>query len=95
MKIRLLGTGGADGIPAFYGSNPVCDFARLHGGREIRTRAAALVDEGLKIDFGPDTLAQVQREGLDPADWTAVVFTHSDEDHLTASEFQYFLYPFN
>jgi len=47
MKIRLLGTGGADGIPAYCANNPVSDFAREHGGREIRTRAAARVDEGL------------------------------------------------
>src|SRR5947209_6571308 len=94
MKIRLLGTGGADGIPAYCSKSPVSIYAREHGGKDVRTRAAALVDEGLKIDFGPDTLAQIQRDGLDPTDWTAVLFTHSDEDHLAVSEFQYFLYPF-
>ncbi len=95
MKIRLLGTGGADGIPAFCANNPVSEYAREHGGKDVRTRAAALIDRQLKIDFGPDTLAQVQRDQIDPSEWTAVLFTHSDDDHLTASEFQYFLYPFN
>jgi phosphoribosyl 1,2-cyclic phosphate phosphodiesterase len=94
MRIRLLGTGGADGIPALCGRSPVSDYAREHGGKDVRTRAAALVDGELKIDFGPDTLAQVQRDGLDAAEWTAALFTHSDEDHLAVSEFQYFLYPF-
>lgn len=95
MKIRLLGTGGADGIPAFCADSPVSDFAREHGGKDVRTRAAALIDGHIKIDLGPDTLAQIQRDQLNPCDWTATLFTHSDEDHLCVGEFQYFLYPFN
>lgn len=95
MRIRLLGTGGADGIPAMCANSPVSDFAREHGGKDIRTRAAALIDGELKIDFGPDTLCQVNRDGLNPAEWIATLFTHSDEDHLCVGEFQYFLYPFN
>src|SRR4051812_21857635 len=95
MNIRLLGTGGADGIPAFCSDSMVSKWAREHGGKDIRTRAAALVDGDLKIDFGPDTQAQIQRDGLDPCDWTALLITHSDEDHLAVSELQYFLYPFN
>jgi len=95
MRIRLLGTGGADGIPALCSNSPVSNYAREHGGKDVRTRCAALVDDELKLDFGPDTLAQAHRDNLDPSQWTAIVFTHSDEDHLTVSEFQYFLYPFN
>ncbi|MFI5384491.1 MAG: MBL fold metallo-hydrolase [Fimbriimonadales bacterium] len=95
MRIQLLGTGGADGIPAYCASGLVSDYAREHGGKDVRTRAAALVDGELKIDFGPDTLAQIQRDGIDASDWSAAVFTHSDEDHLAVSELQYFLYPFN
>ena len=95
MKLRLLGTGAADGIPALCGHSPVSDYARKHGGKDMRTRSAAVLDDAIKIDFGPDTLAQVQREHLDTADWSAVVFTHSDDDHLACSEIQYFLFPFN
>src|SRR3979409_2196640 len=94
MRIRLLGTGGADGIPALWGRSLVSDYAREHGGKDVRTRAAALIDGEIKVDFGPDTLAQIQRDGLDAGNWTAALFTHSDEDHLAVSEFQYFLYPF-
>jgi phosphoribosyl 1,2-cyclic phosphate phosphodiesterase len=95
MRIRLLGTGGADGIPALCGRSPVSEYAREHGGKDIRTRAAALIDGELKIDFGPDTLAQIQRDQIDPCQWTGTLFTHSDEDHLCVGELQYFLYPFN
>jgi phosphoribosyl 1,2-cyclic phosphate phosphodiesterase len=95
MHIRLLGTGGADGIPAMYSNTRVSQHARAHGGKDIRSRTAAVIDDVLKIDFGPDTWHQLAREGLDAQDWTAVLFTHSDADHFAIDELQYALYPFN
>lgn len=94
MTIRLLGTGGADGIPALFGDDPVSEWARTHGGPDIRTRAAAIVDEGLKIDLPPENSAQLLRNGLRARDWDLLLFTHSDDDHLTVDELQYALYPF-
>lgn len=95
MKICLLGSGAADGIPAYYANTPVSQHARLHGGKDVRTRAAALIDDHIKVDLGPDTLCQLQREKLDMSDWSAIVFTHSHEDHICLSELQYAMYPFN
>ncbi len=94
MEIRLLGTGAADGIPSFYGNDEVSRYARQHGGKDIRTRSAALIDGHLKIDFPPDTLNQVQRDRLNPRDWTGVVFTHGHDDHFARRELQYALFPF-
>ncbi|MBI1335135.1 MAG: hypothetical protein GC165_19905 [Armatimonadetes bacterium] len=94
MKVLLMGTGGADGIPALYGDDRVSKYARANGGRDLRTRAAALVDRDFKIDLGPDTLSQVHRFGIDPRDWSALFVTHSDEDHLCLSEIQYGMFPF-
>ncbi len=94
MQIRLLGTGGSDGIPAFYGNDRVSNYARQHRGKDVRSRAAALVDGTLKIDLGPDTLWQMNSQGLEARDWTALFFTHSDEDHFCLSELQYGLFPF-
>lgn len=95
MHIRLLGTGAAEGIPALYSDTRVSEYARLHGGRDVRTRSAALIDGCLKIDLGPDTIAQVQRDHLDARDWCGLVFTHGHDDHFTPSEIQYFLHPFS
>jgi len=94
LTLRLLGTGGADGIPALFGDDPVSNWAREQGGREIRTRAAAIVDEGLKIDLPPENSAQLLGNGLKGTDWDLLLFTHSDDDHLTLSELQYAVYPF-
>jgi len=94
MIIRLLGTGAADGIPGFFGNDAVSRYARANGGKDIRTRTAALVDDVLKIDLPPDTLNQLQRDSLDAMDWTALIFTHSDDDHIAVNELQYALIPF-
>lgn len=95
MKIRLLGTGAAEGIPAFFSDTRVSEYARRHGGKDVRTRSAAILDDRIKIDFGPDTMAQIHRERLDARDWDAIVFTHSHDDHFAVTELQYFLYPFS
>jgi phosphoribosyl 1,2-cyclic phosphate phosphodiesterase len=95
MEIRLLGTGAAEGIPAFYSASRVSMYAREHGGKDVRTRCSALVDGGLKIDLPPDTVCQLQREKLDARDWSGLLFTHGDDDHFAPRELQYGLYPFN
>ena len=94
MTIRLLGTGGADGIPALFTDDPVSLYAREHGGRDVRTRAAAIIDSGLKIDVPPENSTQLLQNGLRASDWDLLLFTHSDDDHLAISELQYALYPF-
>lgn len=95
MRIRLLGTGAAEGIPAFYSSSMVSRYAREHGGKDVRTRCGALIDGTLKIDLPPDTLLHLHRDRLDAEDWTALVFTHSHDDHFAPEELQYCLFPFN
>jgi phosphoribosyl 1,2-cyclic phosphate phosphodiesterase len=94
MEITLLGTGGADGIPGLFASDRVSEHARQHGGKDIRTRSAALVDDVLKLDFGPDTWAQCRQFGVCAEDWQALLLTHDDDDHLAVNELQYCLYPF-
>lgn len=94
MKIRLLGTGAADGIPAFHGDCRVCRHAREHGGKNIRSRSAALIDDNIKIDLPPDTLMQMHQSGTNARQWTGLIFTHSDEDHFAVDQLQYALHPF-
>ena len=94
MDIRLLGTAAADGIPGLFSDDEVSQYARENGGKDVRTRSAALIDGVLKIDLPPETLAQLQRDGLSGLDWTALIFTHSDDDHLAANQIQYAMYPF-
>lgn len=95
MTVTLLGTGAADGIPAFYSGTRVSQYAREHRGKDVRSRCAALVDDVLKVDLGPDTWYQLAREGHDARDWIALLITHSDNDHFSIDELQYAVFPFN
>jgi phosphoribosyl 1,2-cyclic phosphate phosphodiesterase len=81
MKLQYLGTAAAEGIPGLFCTCPVCEKARLHGGRNLRTRSQALVDDQLLIDFPPDTYCHVQR-GLPLPAITALLLTHAHSDHL-------------
>jgi len=94
MRIHLLGTGGAEGVPAMFGDTRVSAHARAVGGREVRSRCSAIVDGQIQLDFGPDTWAQLLRDGISASDWCAVVYTHADADHFAIEELQYALYPF-
>jgi len=88
MHLKIYGTAAAEGIPGMFCTCPVCAKARKLGGREIRTRSQALVDGRLLIDFPPDTYLHVLRDGLDLPSITALLLTHSHEDHLYASDFE-------
>lgn len=92
MKLQLLGTAAAEGIPGIFCDCPVCQRARRVGGREIRTRAGAMIDGVLKLDFGPDSYYQMLRDHLDYAHLSAILITHSHSDHFAPIEME-FRYP--
>lgn len=39
MKIKYYGTGTSGAIPEMFCSCRVCEYARSHGGKEIRSRS--------------------------------------------------------
>lgn len=55
MKLQYLGTAAAEGIPAIFCECENCKRSRVLGGKNIRTRSQALVDDTLLIDFNADT----------------------------------------
>ncbi len=89
MQLTYLGTAAAEGFPGLFCSCPTCEKARLLGGRNIRTRAQALVNDDLLLDFGPDTYMHVLHGGLDLRKVKAVLITHGHEDHLYPDDFIY------
>ncbi|HZO90462.1 MAG TPA: MBL fold metallo-hydrolase [Chthonomonadaceae bacterium] len=89
MKVTLLGTSSAEGWPGLFCRCEACGKARRLGGKNIRTRSSALIDEGFKIDFPPDTLHHVIQFNLDLRCLTSVLFTHAHDDHFSPPEFQY------
>ena len=82
MIVKYLGTGAAEGIPAVFCHCTVCQYARRHKGRNIRTRAQALIDEKLLLDFGPDTYMHSLQYDINLADIQVCFITHAHDDHL-------------
>lgn len=80
MRIRLLGTGAADGIPNPFCSCPTCSQARITG--PIRARSSALVDERILVDPGPDVAQQTARMGIDLRSTRHWLITHGHDDHV-------------
>ena len=78
VEVRLLGTGSADGWP-----NPWCTCASCYWAREAgeqRTHTAALVDDVLLLDCGPDVPRAATRAGvaLDRVRWLLLGHAHPD-----------------
>ena len=88
MKLTYLGTAAAEGIPALFCQCPNCRKAPLLGGRNIRTRAQALVDDTLLIDFPPDTLLHQIYGGLRTDKIRTCIITHAHSDHLYAPDLE-------
>lgn len=86
MKLKYFGTAAAEGLPGLYCSCPVCEEARKLGGKNIRTRSQALVDDDLLLDFPADTYLHVLRDGLDLRKVKNLLISHSHEDHCYMSD---------
>ena len=86
MKIKYYGTSAAEGIPGLFCDCENCRYAREKGGRNIRTRSQAQVNNSLLIDLPPDTLYHVQHMGLELYKVEHLFITHAHSDHLLATD---------
>ena len=82
MKLKYLGTAAAEGIPAVFCECETCKKSRLAGGRNIRTRSQAIVNDDLLIDFPADTYMHSLLHNIDLCKVKSCIVTHSHMDHL-------------
>lgn len=82
MKIRYLGTGAYEGVPSLFCNCRVCTESRAKGGRNMRSRSQAIVNDELLLDFNADTVWHSHRYGLDWSKIGDCLITHSHCDHL-------------
>lgn len=80
MRVRLLGTGSADGWPNAFCTCASCADARLSG--VVRGQTGALVDDAVLIDCGPEIPAAASRAGIDLTGVRTLLFTHAHPDHV-------------
>ncbi len=93
MKITYLGTAAFEGTPAMYCNCKVCAYAREKGGRNIRTRTQALIDESLLIDYPPDTYVHAAYGALDMRKVENIIITHSHSDHFYPGDISHNRFP--
>lgn len=89
MRLTVFGTAAAEAWPAPFCRCAPCLEARRRGGPNLRSRSGALIDDDLKLDFGPDTVMQLIRAGRDLCDLKTLLFTHQHSDHLVPSELEW------
>ncbi|MCI8516323.1 MAG: hypothetical protein HFG75_05560 [Hungatella sp.] len=86
MKIKFYGTGAGGGIPEIFCNCRVCEYARNHGGKEIRSRTQAVIDGCLGLEFPVDTFAHTAYGRLDMRKVKHILITHAHEDHFMPSQ---------
>lgn len=89
MKLTYFGTAAAEGIPAVFCNCENCRYAREHGGKEIRTRSQAMINDDLLIDFPADSLMHANLYGVDFCKVSNLLITHPHEDHWYPKELTY------
>ena len=82
MKFKYFGTAAAEGFPGLFCSCEHCVRAQKAGGKNIRTRSQALVNNNLLIDFPADTYHHIIKDGLNLTKVKNIIITHSHEDHF-------------
>ena len=91
MKFQYLGTAAAEGIPALLCGCEVCTRSRKLGGRAMRTRTQAIIDDKLLIDFPADTLLHTHIHNIDLLGVNNCLITHNHGDHLYVAELEMLL----
>ena len=85
MKLTFLGTAAANAYPEAFCRCKNCQDARTEGGRSLRKRSAALINDDFLIDLGPDIMSASQMHQVDLTNVHYCLQTHPHADHLDLS----------
>ena len=88
MKLTYLGTAAAEGFPAVFCNCEYCQRARILGGKNIRTRSQAMINDDLLIDLPADTYYHFLENKIEGDKIKYLFITHSHPDHLYSSELE-------
>ncbi len=85
MRFTFLGTSAANAYPQAFCKCANCEEARRRGGPSLRKRTAALINDDLLIDFGPDIMSASQMHRISLTNVRFCLQTHFHADHLDLS----------
>ncbi len=86
MKITYLGTAAAEGFPAVFCNCEHCREAKRLGGKNVRTRSQAIINDDLLLDLPADTYSHFLNNGIDGDKIKYLLVTHSHSDHFYPKE---------
>ena len=95
MRITYYGTAAGEGWPGVFCQCELCKRARLLGGKNIRTRSQALINDDLLLDLPPDNNLHSLYYGLDLSRVKTLLITHSHSDHCYAPDLVLLREPFS
>jgi phosphoribosyl 1,2-cyclic phosphate phosphodiesterase len=87
VKITFLGTSAANAYPEPFCRCDNCRRAQALGGPSLRKRSAALINDDLLVDLGPDIMSASQMHGAPLTKVRYCLQTHAHADHLDTSHF--------
>lgn len=85
MIVTFLGTAAANAFPEAFCKCQNCTQARMLGGPSLRKRSAALINNDLLIDLGPDIMSASHMHGCSLDNVRYCLQTHPHADHLDLS----------
>lgn len=93
MKVYVLGTGAGESYPGLWCTCQNCSYARAHGGKNIRSNSAVLINDDLLIDMPASALQNAARWGIPLDQVKTLLVTHPHTDHFSADHLWERLYP--
>lgn len=87
MRISVLGTAAATGMPLAFCNCDVCKRSRKLGGNNIRKRSSIVINDEMLVDLGPDSVNACNMYGIDVGNIKYLLQTHSHSDHFDAGHF--------
>ncbi|MCM1188052.1 MAG: MBL fold metallo-hydrolase [bacterium] len=94
MKLTFLGTSAGESYPALWCHCPNCEYARQHGGRNIRQNSCAFLDDDLMLDLSSHAFSTALRFHLDITRMKYLFITHDHRDHLDTQHLTWRMKPF-
>lgn len=85
MRLTFLGTAAANAYPEAFCRCANCARARTLGGPSLRKRSAALINDDLLLDLGPDIHTAASLLNCPLTNVQFCLQTHAHADHLDAS----------
>ena len=83
LRVKILGSGTANGLPSPFCDCETCRRARAsQDPRDLRRRTSYLIDDDTIVDFGPDAYWQSVTYGVELHRLKRILSTHRHGDHI-------------